>query len=225
MSVSGDGHWVAAASEDGAVSLFSSTGVLGGAPVPNGQGVKAGELTYEKRFAFRTVDGGTSVWAVTGSGVKSVGRIPVPLTRTDRFEDTDTVVVSSDGTRAVTAQGQSLGLRGHSPRAAVSGDRTTVALRGDDGRLQVWRWSDDESLTLVRKALVVQPGGSGETNFLKLWDATTGEARGTLVRRALDLGSWRAILCALVPDPLPDTDYDRYLKGLDIAAPCSPHKE
>ncbi|MFD5506643.1 hypothetical protein ACFWIB_02545 [Streptomyces sp. NPDC127051] len=48
---------------------------------------------------------------------------------------------------------------------------------------------------------------------------------GTLVRRALDLGSWRAILCALVPDPLPDTDYDRYLKGLDIASPCSPHKE
>lgn len=43
---------------------------------------------------------------------------------------------------------------------------------------------------------------------------------GSLVRRALGGAEWRATLCALVADPLPDADRDRYLSDLDVDAPC-----
>ncbi|MBW5482917.1 TIR domain-containing protein [Streptomyces bambusae] len=368
QSASADGRWVAAGSEDGAVSLFSTLSMQGGTPVPNEHGVKGSELTPDKRFAFRDEADGTGLWAVTGAGVKRLGRIPVRLGRTVNFSDTDSVIASSDGTRAVAVQGEKLSLwnpasgkemrppleagehllplsflpddihivaagedglkvidtqswevRQSIPGDAgvgssviepiVSADRTTVALM-DDGGLSVWRWSEDQRLSVVRKAavagsmsydialsghgdraavinmddritmvdvrtghtatstgvqsrgnrrmafsqdgtFVIQAVGSGKNISLQFWDAVSGEARGTwslqdqtsdtpvpellsaadgsvlafaadgtLVRRATDLASWRKVLCDLAPDPLPQNEYDRYLKGIDIPAPC-----
>ncbi|MFD7032005.1 toll/interleukin-1 receptor domain-containing protein [Streptomyces sp. NPDC059917] len=45
---------------------------------------------------------------------------------------------------------------------------------------------------------------------------------GSLVRRDIDVASWRRILCGVVSDPLSKTEHDRYLSELDVAAPCPP---
>ncbi|WP_185921904.1 TIR domain-containing protein [Streptomyces sp. WAC06614] len=366
LAASGDGRWVAAGSRDGAVSLLSTDSVQGGAWLSNEDDVQQSELTPDRRAAFRTRDGGTDLWSVTGAGVKRLGRIPVPLDRGNAAETTDTVLVSADGTRAVTvhqgrtalwdlkdgtptasptSQDESQGLRpvsflpdGVHVLARAGGQeglhvvdtrtwkiRQTVRARGnvvvsgdlgtlgfsDTGALSFWRWSEhrlvhvrdtdintygfqsivlshdgrkavskngDSRLAVVDVAsgrvatsdglarddrrepvfsqdgsFVVQAAGTGPEASLQFWDSTSGEARGTwtmdrpgsdtsavqvfagadgavlafnpdgsLVRRATDLASWRTILCTVVPDPLPQGDRDRYLRDLDVSAPCRP---
>ncbi|MFJ3926119.1 hypothetical protein [Streptomyces sp. NPDC090022] len=372
LSASADGRWVAAASDDGAVSLFSTTSVQGGTPVPNEQQVKAAELSLDRRTAFRSGGAGTDLWSVTPKGVQPLGRLPVQLAHSSNADESDVVVVSRDGARAVTGQKGHLsvwnltsGTQVGSPLTAearvvplsfapddvhvlvatekvlqvidtrtweihqsvqhagpigsypvVSADRTAVASLVDDG-LAVWRWTSDMRLRLVRTApvertiymfpaisvhgekaaainadgrislvdvttgrtasstavqskggksvlfsqdarFVVQVVGSGREASLQFWDSTTGEARGSwalegqnngdpsswsvpdvellatadgsvlafgadgsLVRRTTDLSSWRSILCGLVPDPLPASEYDRYLTGMEISPPCT----
>ncbi|MET3983961.1 TIR domain-containing protein [Streptomyces sp. PvR034] len=97
--------------------------------------------------------------------------------------------------------------------------------------------------------LLVQAVPKGKDSFLQFWDSETGEARGTwaldgqplesvlndpagriltfgsdgsLVRRDIDVASWRRILCGVVADPLGKAEHDRYLSDLDVAAPCPP---
>ncbi|MFE9804519.1 TIR domain-containing protein [Streptomyces goshikiensis] len=45
---------------------------------------------------------------------------------------------------------------------------------------------------------------------------------GALVRRNIGLTPWHAALCALAPDPLPEDERNRYLKDLQVEAPCHP---
>ncbi|GFE19520.1 hypothetical protein Sgleb_75670 [Streptomyces glebosus] len=45
-------------------------------------------------------------------------------------------------------------------------------------------------------------------------------SNGSLVRRTIDVAAWQKVLCHLMSDKLPQKEYDRYLKGLDVDAPC-----
>lgn len=376
LAVSGDGQWVAASSADGAITLFSTASVQGGAVVPNPQRVKASEFTEDGRLALREADGGTDLWTVADGavGLKRLGHVGATL---DLVGDPgDTVVVSTDGARAALCVDGMLSLwdlrtgsrtgpeatlpsedrlrlvtflpddvhilsRGRNTAyvidtrtwetvqeevvdedfggdTAVSQDRSTVAM-SVHGDLTVWRWSrgqgsrgqglapvrkvavdrdihgsvylshggerlavtdGDARITLVdvasgrtaRSSAIAEPGGgglvfsrdlrfivrttgSGKGSRLGFWDASTGEDRGawgletgtadsddaaaavfatpsgdlltlgtdgSLVRRTVGVAAWREILCGLVRDPLPKTEYDHYLKGMEVQAPCRP---
>ncbi|MFF7175520.1 toll/interleukin-1 receptor domain-containing protein [Streptomyces pseudovenezuelae] len=368
IAVSGDGRWVAAGSQDGAVSLFSTARYQEGVQLPNPPHLKPANLSADHRTAFRTDASGTDVWSVTGRGVRTVGRIP--LRGLDHELRGDTLVASLDGTRAVVAQdgvvslwrpkdGSRLGRHAtgddmfavlafladgvhvvamsesesavyvldtrtwrtvqsipFDPVApdtsvAVSADRTTLATVGDDDVLTVWKWAGGKGFQRVRRvsirpvwtqygldvvvsahgervavlnsdglistldvsggrlvratsaasdgtalafsgdsAFLVQAGGSSGLQF---WDAATGESRGawtlpdeatgkgatvtgllpgddgamttfgsdgSLVRRVVDVAAWQKVLCDLAPQELPADEYDRYLKGLHVSAPC-----
>ncbi|MDF3141248.1 MULTISPECIES: toll/interleukin-1 receptor domain-containing protein [unclassified Streptomyces] len=365
VSASGDGRWVAAGSEDGAVSLFATAGFQAGVTLPNEPKLKPDDLTWDNHTAFRADASGTAVWSVTGDGVRKVGRLPLRMDRPRQ----DTLVASLDGTRALAAQegvlslwdprdgsrkgrhvtgdaefqvlafmpdgihaaattedavrlldtrswkvGQSIGFdRNSNGTLALSADRTTL-VRAEDSELTVWTWAADEGFREVcevaldsvwtqfgigvavgvkgeRVALIngdrmisvldvssgkfvrstsaapdgtapafsgdnaflVQAGGSADAPTLQFWDATTTESRGTwtlprgettsdpadtrlltddsgtvtafgadgsLVRRTVDVAQWQEVLCDLVPQELPQEEYDRYLEGLDVSAPC-----
>ncbi|MEU5715415.1 TIR domain-containing protein [Streptomyces sp. NPDC020403] len=49
---------------------------------------------------------------------------------------------------------------------------------------------------------------------------TTFDMEGGLVRRTLDVAAWQRALCDLASGALPQEEYDRYLGGLDVDAPC-----
>ncbi|MGA6227621.1 TIR domain-containing protein [Streptomyces umbrinus] len=365
VASSGDGRWVAAGSQDGAVSLFSTTSFREGVSLSNAPHLKPADLAPDNRTAFRAEMQGTGVWAVTDRGVRRTGRIPLSLTR--KAPRTDTLVASLDGTRVVVARKSVLSLwdprdgrRVGRPTArhgeftpvafladgvhvvgtttgvvqvldtrswkvlrslpvanyavprltvSLSADRATVVVVRDE-ELIVWRQKPDGELRQVRKvsvasvqtqfgqgvtvsadgervayvngdrvisvvdvstgklvrgtsaatydtvpvfggdnALLVQAGISDGEPTLQFWDAATTESRGawtlpdrsatitsllsgddgsvtafgtdgTLVRRTVDVAHWRKVLCDLVPQELPGAEYDRYLEGLDVAAPC-----
>ncbi|MFC9238424.1 toll/interleukin-1 receptor domain-containing protein [Streptomyces decoyicus] len=108
ISVSGDSRWVAAGSQDGAVSLYSTTSFQAGVPLPNGPKLKPADLAPDDRTAFRTGKSGTEVWTITGEGVRRLGRVPLRLATPSRGEDT--LIASADGTHAVVAQEGALSL-------------------------------------------------------------------------------------------------------------------
>ncbi|MFK0220204.1 toll/interleukin-1 receptor domain-containing protein [Streptomyces vinaceus] len=91
-------------------------------------------------------------------------------------------------------------------------DSTTGEARGS------WSWADRASGSAAP---------SSAASAARLFTGADGTVLafapdGTLVRRPLGTAAWRKILCDLVPDPLPRSEYDRYLKGLDVTAPCRP---
>ncbi|WP_187285033.1 toll/interleukin-1 receptor domain-containing protein [Streptomyces sp. OR43] len=49
---------------------------------------------------------------------------------------------------------------------------------------------------------------------------TTFDTDGGLVRRTMDVAAWQRTLCDLASSALPQAEYDRYLSGLDVDAPC-----
>ncbi|RPF44972.1 WD40 repeat protein [Streptomyces sp. Ag109_G2-6] len=372
VSASGDGRWVAAASLDGAVSLFSTSSVRGSTAVSNDQQVKPSDLTEDKRVALRSSAAGTDLWSVRGTGVRRLGHIALELTPTGMVTSSSQAVVSSDGSRAVITQESRLSLWNlregtevgsgkdfHEPvkalgflpdgvhlvatmrnvlhvldtrswessqsmkveslyddQAVVSADGKTVAALTAGG-VSIWRYTDEHRLAIVRTSrvdktlvthlaissrgervatvngdgrlsfvdvatghtatstgvsptvgtgnlvfsddagFVVQAVGRGADATLQFWDAYNGEGRGSwpledsgstnpsqadssarlftgadgavlaftpggsLVRQPLGVASWRQVLCDLVPEPLPQDEQDRYLKGMDIPTPCS----
>ncbi|RPF44973.1 WD40 repeat protein [Streptomyces sp. Ag109_G2-6] len=108
VSASGDGRWIAAGSQDGAVSLFSGSSVREGSPLTNAQQVRPGDLAVDQRTAFRTTGQATDVWAVTDQGVRVLGRLPLQLTR--GAPQANTLAATPDGRRAVVSQGGTLSL-------------------------------------------------------------------------------------------------------------------
>ncbi|MFI5983922.1 toll/interleukin-1 receptor domain-containing protein [Streptomyces sp. NPDC051555] len=370
IATSGDGRWMAAIAEDGALTVFSTTGTQTGAPVANPQQLKREEFTEDRGLALRDVDGGTDVWRVSAAppgDLQRLGHLPVAISR--KPGSTDSVVVTADGTKAAVSQaakmslwdlrtgkriGAEMPIEDDEPRflsflqddvhalvqwkkdvsvvdtrswegvqriphatdpllrVGISGDRTTFAFTGRD-TTTIWRWSGGklvkqpfempgplaihtvaftrngakaaavdtdgrvhlldvasgravESTSVTQKGssavafspdgrLLVQAIPKGKDSFLQFWDSETGEARGTwaldnqplgtewhdrsvlndptgqiltlgtdgsLVRRAIDVASWRRILCGVVSDPLSRNEHDRYLSELDVSAPCPP---
>ncbi|MDX3412826.1 toll/interleukin-1 receptor domain-containing protein [Streptomyces sp. MD20-1-1] len=367
LSASHDGRWVAAGSQDGAVSLFSTTSFQAGTPLPNEQHVVPAELAPDDWTAFRTVGSTTEVWSVTSEGVSRLGDVPLQMVKESSRQDT--VIASPDGKRVLVTQNGVLSLwdlRHHSRAGdaktresfapltflpdglhvvgttssevqvinteswetiqsvpferdngdadiSVSADRTTLALVGDE-ELTVWKWDSEKEFQRVRKvsiesvwtmyghnvvvsaegervavinydelisvlhvpsgefvtstfaasggpvlafssdaAFLVQVVGAANDQRLQFWDTSTGESRGawtlpkprvgrdgtithlltgrdgdliafgldgSLMSRTIDVAAWRGVLCDLVPDQLPQAEYDRYLEGLDVDAPC-----
>ncbi|MGW7452648.1 TIR domain-containing protein [Streptomyces sp. NPDC054787] len=362
MAASADGKWVAAGTQDGAISLFSTDSLQGGVDLPNEDQLKAEELTPDKRLAFRSKEGATDLWTVTDTGVRRLGHIGIPVVR-DRTAEDD-VIANADGSRVVVEKGGTLTLwdpktgaqigspvtdspvnaplfflpdgihlvgagnggisvtdtrtwkvvqevagTGSYEAAAVSGDHKALVLR-EDRKVTVFRVTKDNRLKQVHKTkadmkgelavshtgdkiatidgdnrisildvrsgrivlssavavrdgqrsvvfnrdgrFVVQVVGTGKDATFQFWDARTGESRGTwavetqvvgakdtvqtftapdgsiltfgvdgsLMRRTIDVAAWREVLCKVGPDPLPDNEYDRYLDGLDVKAPC-----
>ncbi|MFF4578455.1 toll/interleukin-1 receptor domain-containing protein [Streptomyces sp. NPDC001373] len=364
LAGSGDGTRVVAASNDGAISLFSATSFQAGTTLANEQRITSNELTPDRRLAVRPTAEGSELWSVDGDGVKPIGRIGWIGQR--GADGRGRLISSSDRARVVTVDEDGslslwnprdgrrtgapwrpqrrtepvafladhvrfLGITDHTlqvidPRTwqvvqslplgtgpdasrATSVDGTTVALVDRD-ELKVWRWMEGKGLQQVyrgeipggsdfrmsvalsrhgEKAVVIngdhrlvvfdltsghvvqgaavapegQSGvafstdntllvhayGTGSDSGLQFWDASTGEARGSwamtghgegsvttfngtdgsvltmgadgsLVRRTVDLAAWRTTLCSLAPEPLPPSEYDRYLKGMEVTPPC-----
>ncbi|MFJ3926121.1 toll/interleukin-1 receptor domain-containing protein [Streptomyces sp. NPDC090022] len=162
MAVSDDGKWVAAASQDGAVSVFL-TRDPGGATVPNGDRLKSGELTPDGRLGLRTGPEGTVVWVVADArtGPRQLGRIPVAVDR-----EWDSVAASKDGSRIALIHEGELSL--WDPR---TGQRTSGPHRYDGG--------------IGRGPLMFVGDGfhvvGGWERGLLLIDIRTGEVRQTIL--------------------------------------------
>ncbi|WP_329385107.1 TIR domain-containing protein [Streptomyces sp. NBC_01351] len=108
MATSGDGQWVAAGTEDGAISLFSTASLQGGADVPNEDQLKATELTPDQSLAFRGKEGGTDLWTVADTGVQRLGHIGTPVVRDGNTSDD--VIANGDGSRVVVEKAGTLTL-------------------------------------------------------------------------------------------------------------------
>ncbi|MFB7464100.1 WD40 repeat domain-containing protein [Streptomyces sp. NPDC056224] len=370
VATSADGKWVAAAAENGAVSLFATTTGQGGENLPNEDRVKPGEVTSTGRMALRSSENSTELWTISDgdAGIQRRGRIPKKISPNDSV-----VAVNTDGSLAVLVEGSELTLwdprkgtqvgasrtfpeqysnPGHRPllfmpdgvhvvvagasrlllldtrtletrqdlgeyntssdNAETSGDGSALAVF-DGSDVTVWKWNAETGLKQTRKSslgsiatmgitivvshngekvaavdgnhriaildvsngrltkssagiqygdrsavfsndarLLLQRVKNGAEWALQFWDAASGDAvgswtvpawgtdsastvqllsgpggrvlslkeDGTFTRHTIDFASWRTALCALVPEPLPKDEYDRYLKDIDVAAPC-----
>ncbi len=104
LAVSGDGRWVAAGSDDGAISLFSTDARRAGAVLPNTDGLKAGALSSDGRVALRILRRQpVDVWTVGKGegGLKRVVRLPTVFN--DERPDIG-VTVTSDGARLASLE-------------------------------------------------------------------------------------------------------------------------
>ncbi|MFB7466131.1 toll/interleukin-1 receptor domain-containing protein [Streptomyces sp. NPDC056224] len=98
LAASGDGTRVVAASNDGAVTLFSATSFQAGTTLPNEQQLKPAELTPDRRLAVRATADGSALWAVGSEGIERIGRVGRIGQRGGSG-----VIGSSDRARVVTA--------------------------------------------------------------------------------------------------------------------------
>ncbi|MFE6913474.1 toll/interleukin-1 receptor domain-containing protein [Streptomyces rubiginosohelvolus] len=140
LAASNDGRWVAAGSDDGAVSLFSTDGAGLHRSVPNEGRLKAGELAVDGRVTYRSGPNGTDLWAVSegGDGLRRLGRIPRPVEAPDMA-----VAATSDGSR-VTVLDQGV-FSSWDPRTGTrEGEEKALAYRSAPDRgLRLFYLADD----------------------------------------------------------------------------------
>ncbi|MFD9418497.1 TIR domain-containing protein [Streptomyces goshikiensis] len=146
LAVSGDGKLVAASTDDGAISLFSTERDRGGTAVANPQQVKAEELIADGRLAVREVNGGSDLWAVAdgAAGLHRLGHVDATLDLGD--SPGDTVVASADGTRAALCVGGMLSLWDLSAGAPAGPEGTLPA----EDRLRLLAFVPDGTRVLAR---------------------------------------------------------------------------
>ncbi|MFJ1746354.1 TIR domain-containing protein [Streptomyces sp. NPDC088116] len=101
IAASSDGKWVAAGTENGAVSLFSTSKEQSRESLPNKDRVKPDELIPPGRIALRRAKNSTSLWRVTDgpSGMLRLGRIPRSVSTEEPV-----VAANADGTRVALVQ-------------------------------------------------------------------------------------------------------------------------
>ncbi|MFG3047806.1 TIR domain-containing protein [Streptomyces sp. NPDC048241] len=134
--------------------------------------------------------------------------------------------------------------------AVVDGDSRISVLDTSDGSVvtaSVAQGANSHAVFSSDSRLVMQSSDTGTESRLHFWDTSTGDSLGSwplgprgfaqisgtpsggllaltsdgaLTRRSMSVEQWRSRLCSVVPDPLPKADYDRYLSGIDVAAPC-----
>ncbi|MEU9253880.1 TIR domain-containing protein [Streptomyces sp. NPDC048270] len=121
VAASADGKWVAAAAENGAVSLFATTTGQGGESLPNEDRVKPDELSPAGWLALRSNGDSTDLWTVAGgdAGVQRVGHIPRKL-----HSNESVVAVNADGSRAALVEGAELSLWDPRTGTQVGSSRT-----------------------------------------------------------------------------------------------------
>ncbi|MDI3423608.1 WD40 repeat domain-containing protein [Streptomyces luteolus] len=127
----------------------------------------------------------------SGQRVRATGNLP---------RDTHDVALSRDG---------SLLIQGFSTRTD-RGVRILDAATGD--QLDVWHTDPPAASAKPEAPMQVVPGPADDI-------LTLGPDR-KVVRRTVGVEAWRDLLCGLVSQPLPARERDRYLKGLNVEAPC-----
>ncbi|MFJ7204672.1 toll/interleukin-1 receptor domain-containing protein [Streptomyces sp. NPDC098789] len=187
-------------------------------------------------FAFTGSDT-TTIWRWSGGKlVKQPSEMPGPL----RIH---TVAFTGNGAKAaaVDTDGRVHILDVASGRivesTSVTQQGTTAIAFSPDGRLLVQAipkgkdsflqfWDADTGEARGTWALDGQPLGTEWHDRSVLNDPDgqilTFGSDGSLVRRGIDVASWRRILCGVVSDPLSKTEHDRYLSELAVSAPCPP---
>ncbi|MGV9315512.1 TIR domain-containing protein [Streptomyces sp. NPDC003691] len=198
LAVSGDGKWVAAGSDDGAISLFSTDSRRDGVMLPNGGGLTAGELSSDGRVAFRAVRGKPlDVWVVGKgrTGLTKVGRIPKAVSRLGSIA----VAVTSDGSRAallhdgeLTVWNLRTGSRIGRPvsfGSFATGFGSELSFLADDVHLAgVW---EQGVLIVDSRTGEIRQKVSDDTNFTQL--AVSGDRRRVLLlyMTAGEVSVWR----------------------------------
>ncbi|MEU6577189.1 hypothetical protein [Streptomyces sp. NPDC046805] len=114
--------------------------------------------------------------------------------------DTRDVAFSGDG---------SLPFQGFTTES-TQGVRVLDAKSGD--QLDVWTTDPPADSVQPDKGVQVVPGPAN--------DILTLGPDHKVVRRTVGVEAWHDLLCGLVSQPLPARERDRYLKGLDVEAPC-----
>jgi hypothetical protein len=94
--------------------------------------------------------------------------------------------------------------------ASTRGVRVLDARSGD--QLDVWTTDPPAGSVQPNEGMQVVPGPAN--------DILTLGPDHKVVRRTVGVEAWRDLLCGLVSQPLPAREQDRYLKGLDVEAPC-----
>ncbi|WP_239771665.1 TIR domain-containing protein [Streptomyces sp. CL12-4] len=93
---------------------------------------------------------------------------------------------------------------------STQGVRVLDAGSGD--QLDIWTTDPPAGSMQPNEGMQVVPGPAS--------DILTLGPDHKVVRRTVGVEAWHDLLCGLVSQPLPARERDRYLKGLDVAAPC-----
>ncbi|MFG2876445.1 TIR domain-containing protein [Streptomyces sp. NPDC048337] len=163
LSVSGDGTWVAAGSNDGAVSLFRTADPTVGR-LPNDDGLKSSEVTEDGRIGLRKdANRGTDVWLLTDrkAGLRKAGNM---------MHEVEAISVARDGRPIVVADSRGAlsvwdGKTGLNPKDLTlfldgpylfNGEGTrTIQLVGDDAHV-VGAWPQGLKVVDLRTMNVSQ---------------------------------------------------------------------
>ncbi|NBE50122.1 TIR domain-containing protein [Streptomyces boluensis] len=161
--------------------------------LPDGARLDGISVDHEgKRAAFSDLDSHVYVVRLdSGQQVRSTGQLP---------RSTSDVALSRDGR---------LLLQGFET-ATTQGVRILDAASGD--LLDVWNTDPPAASAEPGVDMQVVPGPANDI-------LTLGPDR-KVVRRTVGVQAWRDLLCGLVSQPLPARERERYLKGLEVAAPC-----
>ncbi|MFI1328244.1 toll/interleukin-1 receptor domain-containing protein [Streptomyces rochei] len=178
-----------------------------------------------------------SVWRYReGKGLEQVQKVTVEGAGT--FEQSATVsrrgekvaIVNEDNRLFVldVASGRIVRSAAVSPTgqmaAAFSSDNKFLVQAygtGSDAGLQFWdttsgeargTWSYQDQSNRVEALADVFAAPDGSVLAFK--------GDGSLVRHTINISAWRDILCQLAPEPLPTAEYNRYLKDMEVPAPC-----
>ncbi|MEU5163089.1 TIR domain-containing protein [Streptomyces sp. NPDC020875] len=221
LAISGDGGWVAAGSDDGAVSLFAAGRRGAGTALANEGGLIRGSLSDDGRFAFRSRPGEpVDLWTVGrgNTGLKRLGRIPPAAKSADGKVSpaADAIAITTDGSRAALVRGGELSF--WDPR---TGRRVgSSAIPGDvdsRGRGQLFFLEDDIHLVGVwDEGMLVVDSRTGEIRQVVSRDSVyynlmvSGDRRSVVALETVsdELSVWRVagdgrlkkIRTARVPD-------------------------
>ncbi|MFJ8210942.1 TIR domain-containing protein [Streptomyces sp. NPDC096033] len=196
-------------------------------------------MSADGRTVAALTSGAVSVWRDTDEH-------RLALVRTSRVEQTLTthLVISSRGERVATVNGDgrlsfvdvatghtatSTGISPGPGNMVFSDDAGFVVQavgRGADATLQFWDAYNGEARGSWPLEESVSTDPSRVDSSARLFAGADGAVLtftpgGGLVRQPLGVASWRKVLCNLVPEPLPQDEQDRYLKGMDVPMPCS----
>lgn len=214
LATSGDGKWVAAASSDGAISLFRAEAPAAH-PRTNEDRLKPGELTGDGRLGFRKgADGGTDIWSLasSASGPRKIGSTPhaaFSLTATrdgGRIAATDSLGALSvwDSRTDKNAKGSPLSMKG--PYLYAGNGAGSVQFVGDGDHV-AGSWKQGLLVIDIRTMEVSQslPGQQVDGDFAvsrdgKTLAATDAALGGVTVWRWSGNGGLRKIRTAKITD-------------------------
>ncbi|MFJ9826737.1 toll/interleukin-1 receptor domain-containing protein [Streptomyces sp. NPDC101160] len=232
-------HIVGTTEEEVQIVNTESWDVLQSKPFRRDDGDAAMSLSADRSTLARVAEEKLTVfrWAGPEEGMRQVREISISAMWTMYGHD---VVVSAKGERVAVinfdglisvldvstgAFARSTSVSSRESALAFSSDNVFLVqatASGKDSRLQFWDTATGES----RGSWTLPKNGTdSDSAIARLLTNDGGTVTalgrdGSLVRRTIDVASWKGVLCSLVPDTLPEEEYNRYLGGLDVEAPC-----